>query len=300
MTKRPVIEHYLDLKRFERAKRDLRPLVGLINRSGGEYSLQLRKNYFNIYYQGNSLAKVILNKNGTYSTEIHKQFLRDNILKKLEQYSKKTTSESSDYVCFRIEPKKFYQFFQSKNLKSLSARIRAVGNGEEITFEQALITDNPPSKTFIIIDRQVADHKNKAQMDLLALRRDSEDKPFYFVVIEVKLGRNPELHEKVGNQLSGYVDHIKEYMQDYVTCYKENYRQKKELGLFDSSLPDEIEIDEDEKTVAGLIVVGSYSQLAKQALGNLCQKIKKNRWDINVQQMRNEIKLDNRSYCEEP
>ena len=124
-----VIERYLDTKRFEGVKRDLPPLVGLINRSGGEYSLQLRENYFNIYYQGNSLARVKPNKNGTYSAEIHRKFLRDDILERLERYSEITTRKSSNYVCFRIEPREFYQFFQSKNLKSLSARIRAVGNG---------------------------------------------------------------------------------------------------------------------------------------------------------------------------
>ena len=293
-----VIERYLDTKRFERVKRDLPPLVGLINRSGGEYSLQLRENYFNIYYQGNSLARVKPNKNGTYSAEIHRKFLRDDILERLERYSKITTRKSSNYVCFRIEPREFYQFFQSKNLKSLSARIRAVGNGEEITFEQVLITDNPPSKKFIIIDRQVADHVNKAQIDLLALRRDSENKPFHFLIIELKLGRNHELYEKVGIQLSGYVDHIKKHMSDYVDCYKKNYQQKKQLGLFDSNLPSEIEIDQD--TVDGLIVVGGYSQLAEKALLSLCLKIKENRWNIKVQQIRNEIKLDNRSYCVEP
>jgi len=298
-----VIKRYLDPKRFENARRELPPLVGLINRSGGEYSLQLRENYFNIYYQGNSLAKVIPNKNGTYSAEIHKEFLQldrpDRILEKLEQYSKKNTRKNSDYICFsRIKPGDFHRFFQKDHLKRLSARIRAVGNGEEITFEQVLITDNPPQKEFIIIDRQVADHKNKAQMDLLALKRASADKPFHFLVIEVKLGRNPELHEKVGRQLNEYMDHIRKYIKDYVTCYKETYRQKKELGLFGSSLPNDIEIDED--TVEGLIVVGGYSGLAEQALRNLCQKIEEKRWDIKVQQMRNEIKTDNRSYCEEP
>jgi len=93
-----VIERYLDTKRFERVKRDLPPLVGLINRSGGEYSLQLRENYFNIYYQGNSLARVKPNKNGTYSAEIHRRFLRDDILERLERYSKKTTRKSSNYA----------------------------------------------------------------------------------------------------------------------------------------------------------------------------------------------------------
>jgi len=301
-----IIERYLDTKRFERAKRDLPPLVGLINRSGGEYSLQLRENYFNIYYQGNSLAKVIPNKNGTYTAEIHEQFLQldkpDKILRKLKQYSSinensQNAKGKSKYVIFKIHPGKLYHFFQSNHLKALSSNIRERGYGEEITFEQVLITDNPPSEKFIIIDRQVADHKNKAQMDLLALERASVDKPFHFIVIEVKLGKNPELHEKVGEQLNGYVKHIKKHMKDYIACYKENYRQKKRLGLFGFSPPNDIEIDEN--TVEGLIVVGGYSGLAKKALTNLCHNIKENRWDIKAQQMRNEIKIDNEAYCGE-
>ena len=311
-----IIERYLKVRSqnpemWKQTKKDLKPLVGLINRSGGEYSLQPREDYFNIYYQGNSLAKVIPNKHGTYSARIHKEFLQldepDKILKKLKQYSSiNETSPNAKgkrkYVIFRIHPGKLYHFFQSNHLKALSSNIRAVHSGEEITFEQVLITDNPPSEKLIIIDRQVADHKNKAQMDLLALERASVDKPFHFVVIEVKLGKNTELHEKVGEQLNGYVKHIKKHMKDYIACYKENYRQKKQLGLFDPfdhCLPDEIEINTDEKTVEGLIVVGGYSGLAKKALTNLCHNIKENRWDIKVQQMRNEIKIDKRSYCEE-
>lgn len=302
MAVRRVIERYLDPDRFERAKTDLKPLVRIINNYYGEYSLQLRENNFNIYYQGNSLAKVTPNKNGSYSAEIHEKFLTDRILENLKKYSvvKKTTGKKSYYVRFTIQPRNFHQFFQKNHLKSLSSRIRAVDHGEEIKLEQVLITDNPPSRKFIIIDRQVADHRNKAQMDLLVLSRDSEDKPFHFLIIEVKLGRNPELHGKVGSQLNGYVQHIREYIKDYVTCYKENYRQKRQLGLFSSNLPDKIEIAEDKNTVEGLIVVGGYSQIGKQALQDFRQKIKQEKWDIKVQQMRREIRLDNRSDCQEP
>jgi len=286
-----VIERYLELgaDRWEKTKQGLKRLVRLINGSGEEYSLQLRKNYFNVYYQGNSLSKVIPNRNGTYTAEIHKKFAQGETLKKLERYSvnkpSQKATDSSEHIRFTIRTQNFHQFFQRSNVNSLSSRIRAVHNGEEITFEQVLITDNPPSERFIIIDRQVADHVNRAQIDLLALRRDSVDKPFHFLVIEVKLGRNPELRDKVGRQLNGYVDHIRKYMKDYVTCYKKNYRQKKELGLFDPGLPNEVEIDEDEKTVEGLIVPCGYSQLAEQALGNLRQKIEQNQWDIRVKQM---------------
>ena len=302
-----IIKRYLELgaDRWERAKKDLQRLVRLINNSGGEYSLQLRENYFNIYYQGNSLAKVIPNRKGTYTARIHERFLTDRILDTLKKYSvvKKTTGERSPYVHFTIQPQNLHQFFQRSNINSLSSKIREVHSGEEVTFEQVLITDNPPSENFIIIDRQVADHKNKAQMDLLALERASVDKPFHFLVIEVKLGRNPELREKVGSQLNWYVDHIREYMKDDVDCYKENYRQKKELGLFDpfdTCLPNEIAIDKDKKTVEGLIVVGGYSGLADKALRNLCQEIREKRWDIKLQRMRNKIEIDNKSYCDEP
>lgn len=287
-----IIERYLKLSadKWEKIKKDLQRLVKLINDSKGEYSLQLRENYFNVYYQGNSLSKVIPNRNGTYTAEIHERFLTDRILKNLKKYSviKKTTGKKSDYVRFTIQPQNLHQFFQRSNINSLSSKIRAVHSGEEITFEQALITDNPPSKNFIIIDRQVADHRSKAQMDLLALNRDSVDRPFHFMVIEVKLGRNPELHGKVGKQLNDYMKHIGIYIKDYAKCYKENYRQKKELGLFnpfDHRLPKEIEIDEDKKTVEGLVYACGYSQLAEQALQNLRQKIEEKQWNIKVQQM---------------
>ena len=289
MVKRSVIKRYLDIDKMERAKRDFPLLVRIINNSGGECNLQLREDYFNIYYQGNSLAQVKPNKNGTYTASIHEKFAQDETLKKLERYSVNKPSQCdgnhSKYVRFNIYSKNLHQFFQRNNMDSLSSRIRKVHNGEEITFEQVLITDNPPSERFIIIDRQVADNDNRAQIDLLALKRDSVDEPFHFLVIEVKLGRNLELREKVGGQLSGYVNHIRKHIKDYCDCYKENYRQKKELGLFDSSLPDTIDINAREETVNGMVVVCGYSQLADQAISNLRQKIAENKWDIKVEQM---------------
>jgi hypothetical protein len=291
MEQKMVIRRYfeLDADRWEKTKRYLLPLVRLINNSGGEYSLQLREGYFNIYYQGNSLARVTPNKNGTYTASIHEKFAQGETLKKLERYSVNKPSQHagnhSRYVYFNIRPQNLRQFFQRSNINSLSSRIQAVHNGEEITFEQALITDNLPSENFVIIDRQVADHVSRAQIDLLALRRDTTDNPFHFLLIEVKLGRNPELYEKVGRQLSGYVDHIRKYIKDYVACYKENYRQKRELGLFDSSLPDTIDIDAEEETVEGMVVVCGYSQLGVQAIANLSQKMVENKWDFKVNQM---------------
>lgn len=204
MIRHPVIRRYLDPEKFEMVKRDSPALVKLINESGGEYSFQLRENYFNIYYQGNSLAKVVPNKSGKYSVEIHRKFVEGSVLTKLERYSVNSRSSGSR-VRFVVRPANLRQFFRRSNMDSLSSKIRGVQYGEEITFEQMLITDNPASRKLIIIDRQVADHASKAQIDLLALRRNSEDNPFHFQVIEVKLGRNKELVENVGWQLNQYV-----------------------------------------------------------------------------------------------
>ncbi|MEE8362707.1 MAG: hypothetical protein V3S18_01410, partial [Dehalococcoidia bacterium] len=106
---------------------------------------------------------------------------------------------------------------------------------------------------------------------------------FHFVVIEVKLGSNPELRRKVGKQLSAYVSHVREHIRDYVECYRENYRQKRLIGLLRGDLPDEIEVEE---RVEGLVVTGGYSQLAEAARCAL-----QSEFDIRVQVMSNTLDL---------
>jgi len=291
--RRLVIERYLKQDRdlWERTKKELRPLVRLINSSSGEYSLQLREDYFNIYYQGNSVAKVEPNRNGTYTVSIHRKFVGpkpEQLLEQLDKYSlsKHTTDPkpTNEYFRFRIKAHDLRAFFQRSHLDRISSKIRAVHNGEEITMEQVIVTDNPPSHDFVIIDRQVADHSNWSRIDLLALKRDPTTE-FHFVVIEVKLGRNPELCEKAGEQVSNYVRHIRKNMKDYIDCYQRNYSQKKELGLFSEDMPDSIKINSDLASVEGIVVAIGYSQLAQKNIEILDTAIKTNGWDITVRQM---------------
>jgi len=290
---KPVIERYLKQvgDRWEKTKGELRPLVRLINSSSGEYSLQLRDDYFNIYYQGNSVAKVEPNKNGTYIASIHREFVGakpEHLLEQLDEYSlnKHTTDleSTNKYFRFRIKARDLSAFFQRSHLNRISSKIRAVHNGEEITMEQVIVTDNEPSRDFIIIDRQVADHSNWSRIDLLALKRDPTNK-FHFVVIEVKLGRNPELCEKAGEQVSNYVQRIRDNMDAYIACYQLNYCQKKDLGLFKEDMPDCIEINTDTASVKGLVVAIGYSQLAQKNIKSLNTAIERNGWNITVRQM---------------
>ena len=273
---------------WEAIKKDLKPLVILINNSNEEYNLQIRRDCFNIYYQGNSIAQVTPKKrNWTYVVRIHKKFVSDDMCRKLEacSLSKKLGKE---YISFSVQSNNLHRFFQRNHLDRISGQIRKVHNGEEITMEQVIVTDNPPSPDFFIIDRQVADHLNWARIDLLALKR-AEIGKYHFVVFELKLGRNPELREKAGRQVSDYVKHIREHIDDYAYCYQKNYLQKKQLGLFDNTdnpMPDSILIDREPSSVEGIVAAGGYSQLARKNIEQLHGAIQENGWDIQVKQMR--------------
>jgi hypothetical protein len=266
----------------------LKPVVKLINNSNEEYNLQIRQDSFNIYYQGNSVAQVTPQKrNWTYAVKIHKKFISSDMMGKLETCSFKK-QYSKEHITFYVLSNNLYRFFQRNHLDRISGQIRKVHNGEEITMEQVIVTDNPPNPYFFIIDRQVADHLNWARIDLLALKRGDTGR-YHFVVIEIKLGRNPELREKAGKQVNDYVQHIRKHIHDYVTCYQKNYEQKKQLGLFDNGgnhMPDSIIIDCDEDSVEGVVVAGGYSQLAEKNIEQLYSAIQKNGWNIKVKQMR--------------
>jgi hypothetical protein len=54
----PIIRRYFSDDIFNVIKDDFAFLVKKVIESGFEYDLQLRDNYFNIYYKGNSLGKV--------------------------------------------------------------------------------------------------------------------------------------------------------------------------------------------------------------------------------------------------
>ncbi len=271
---------------WEAMKRDLKPVVRLVNDSSGEYDLQIRKDCFNLYYQGNSVAHVTPRTNHTYSIRIHEKFVADGIQEKLEQYSS-STRVTDRYATFSVKGKDLHPFLQRKHLNSISAQIRKVHNGEEITMEQVIVTDNPPTPDSFIIDRQIADHLTRARVDLLALRR-AETGLYHFVVFEIKLGRNPELREKAGRQVSTYVTHIGQHIGDYAYCYEKNYEQKRQLGLFDSApiaMPDRIQIGQKPDDVEGIVVAGGYSQLAKKNIEKLHGAIQRHGWDIRVRSM---------------
>jgi len=262
-----MIKRYFSSKVLISMKKDFDFLFPMLDNFFGEVDFSIRDNYFNLYYKGNSLAKVRLKRNGFYSVSISNKFFQNSKVKKDNRFSLHLKSSGENTIA-ELPPKLLYPFFQRTYINDLCSQIRIVNNGEEIEFEQSIITDNIDNPAFFIIDRQITETTLKRKrIDLLALKRLSETH-YRFVVVEVKLGKNKDLKQAVVGQLADYIAHIKANINEFADCYEKNYSQKQYLGLIHPPLPSGL-ISIDRKEAEGMIVVGSYSKIAKSLMSTL-------------------------------
>ena len=207
-----VISRYLSPGTLEAVKRDLGFLIEKIKQSGFEYGLQIRDDYLNLYYKGNSLGKISYCKSkDLYEVRIHRKFaegIGETALKRFKH------SPEKEYFVFTIAGKQLHPLFSSRNLLLMGQRVKEVQFQEEIVFEQMLLTDNVDGDDLIIIYRQVVDRNNSTKMDLLAVKRNGAGH-YQFCILEVKLGNNVELREKVFSQLTGYIERIEKNLEGY-------------------------------------------------------------------------------------
>jgi hypothetical protein len=265
-----------------RIKADFDFLIKRILESEFEYDLQLRHNSFNLYYKGKSLGKVSYSrKYDRYGISIHNKYV-DDIIRKRFKYRK----QRKDYLNFELQKKELYPFYRLRNLKIMSNNVRKIFFQEEVTFEQMIMTDNVDREDFIIIDRQIVEAGMR--MDLLALEK-KEGADYQFCVIEVKLGNNREPGKRIINQIEGYVALIEKHFKECKEGYEKNFKQKKELGLFDKN---QYVRNLDVNIVSGVsraLVIGGYSGLAKIMI----KELKKIDPSIRICQLKNIIDLSN-------
>jgi len=275
-----VISRYLTQETYEAVKRDFGFLVNKIDQSGYEYDLQIRDNYMNLYYKGNSLGKISYRKSeDQYEVRIHRKFA-EGIGSEINRFK---NSQEKEYLLFTLASKELHPFFSTRNLLLMGQKVKKVGFQEEIVFEQMLMADNARREDLIIIDRQVVDRNSSTKMDLLALKKKDPGN-YQFCILEVKLGNNPELKGEVFTQLSGYIARIEDHFQAYKECYEKNVKQKQGIGL----LPVEINVTIVED-VLGFVVVGGYSGIGEQSIKELKGK---HLDDIKVLHMKNVIDLN--------
>ena len=271
------------MENLDRMKKDFKFLIKMIQQKDyiGEFDLALRYNYFNIYYQGNSLAKIDFCKDEKYKITVNNKFFdgtsaqRDNRFKPI----KKKDSFEID-----LDKKLLHPFFQKKYINEFVSNIRKVNYSEELVREQAIITDNLDREEIIFIDRQIMGSSFPGRLDLLAIQQVEETK-YSFLVIEVKLGNNRELKNDVAKQLKKYSAHIDNNFNNFKACYEKQYKQKKYIGLIGIPNYKEIEIV---RPVKEMIVSLGYSGIGRIKIDQL----RKNYPDLDIRTMNYHIDIN--------
>ena len=269
MAKKGVITRYFSPACLAKVQNELGFLVARVQNSQDELAMLLRDGYFNIYCRGNSIAKVNVGAHSDYKLEIHPKFVTGT-LDSDTRFSSRLKS-SGAYLSISLVPEELEFAFHAEYIAKWCGNVKKVGYSEELAFEQKLIADNPPCQEYMIVDRQIADRDWRRAMDLMALRIN-EDNSYLFEVIEVKMGKNPELlNGEVAGQLQEYVDHLQKHICDYQACYKKNVRQQRLLGLLPGNPDSPLEIGTE---VRGVVVACGNSESTKLAVDKLRRKFK--------------------------
>jgi hypothetical protein len=273
------VQRSLDRNLLTPFLKDFAFLFKRICQSQGELDLRLRRNAFNLYYRGCSLAKVEMKMSGEgkvgYKVLVNNRFAAHVFsgdsrfsLQPAKTIEDEQSGEPERYLVFSLDSKSLHPFFQRKYLDSLESNITKANYGEEIGFEQMLITDNLNREELIVIDRQVTGGTLQSKrLDLLALERVGGIR-YRFLALELKLGRNKELAGKVAEQLRSYVESLTQGFDEWKRCYEECYRQLRATGVFGQPSHKEIEII---RPVRGRVIVMGYSQAGQAAVRELRQ-----------------------------
>lgn len=183
-----------------------------------DLDLEIRENYLNIYYKGNSLLKLV-EVNGRYKVEIHKKFLTGLAVPPF-------LSDTETTMLFL------------QQLPYLKENIVKYGKSSlEIEYEQMIIRANnlePRNNSeYFIIDRQYATQVGR--FDLTGFvwprnkRRQGQEVPLCFM--EIKFALNPDIQE-VHEQLARYYAAINADATTLANEAETIFKQKLDLGLF--------------------------------------------------------------------
>lgn len=260
-----VIRRYLTEDQWK-SRKDLKFLADFARRSNGELDFFLRQNRISLYHKGNHVCTVSFRPHrDRYQVSFTNRFLE--IAELVEERRGKScikgclaTEKPSGTYLKGLDSGELRRVLDIELIETIMAAIRYHDYGGEISFEQLLMTQNPPTPEFMVLDRQVSDSGLKRKrMDVLAIRRVGKiGNKYRFCIIEIKLGHNRDLDGKVLDQLDAYVKHIqgnKQVAQDYKECYEYQYKQLKWFKVIKGhGLPDAINIKTDR--IHKMVVVG--------------------------------------------
>jgi hypothetical protein len=187
-----------------------------------DLNLEIRENYINVYYKGNSLLK-LTETAFRYKAEIHAKYLDGLTLP--PEYTKENISQFLDAIPL------------------LKHNIVRYGKRSiEIEYEQMIIRANNyeyhNNTEYFIVDRQYAIPEGRLDLTGVFWRRDNRqnNRQAQVCLMEVKYALNPDIGE-VHAQLQRYYDGIAPLAPQFAGEMQTVFRQKLDLGLYNQSAP---------------------------------------------------------------
>jgi hypothetical protein len=184
-----------------------------------DLDLQIRANYLNIYYKGNSLLKLSEIKPGEYRTQVHDKFLRGCSIPEA-LIDDRTTSI----------------FIQT--IPYLKENILKYGRSSiETEYEQMIIranNDEPRNNCeYFITDRQYAGPSERFDLTGFYWSRNKRRRGdiVFPCLIEIKYGLNPDIQD-VHKQLNRYYEFVACNPAAVAQEAEMVFKQKLEMGLF--------------------------------------------------------------------
>ncbi len=201
-------------------------------KSDNTLDIEIRENYFNIYYRGGNASKITEFSEDTYEFHFDKNYFTSNSI--LQAESIPLINLETDWKEYFPIIKQGMDFFFTKNPK------------EEREFQQLVVRENnyssiANSTDYFILDIEYDDHRN-ARFDMVAIEWESaassrkllkEYMP-RLAVIEMKYGDGALKgtagllkHIEDFNQFISHVDEVEAFKAEMITILQ----QKRELGL---------------------------------------------------------------------
>ena len=189
-------------------------------REDHELDLEIRDNYINVYYKGNSLLKLTESIAGRYQVEIHEKF-----------------TEGLVIPSGLVDPETTRRFLDAIPLLKQNT-LKHGKRSLEIEYEQMIIRANnyePRNNSeYFVVDRQYTFSAGRFDLTGIFWDRNHRKKgqEVAMCLMEVKCALNQDMAE-VHNQLSRYYEAIEPRAASIAEEGERIFRQKLELGLYD-------------------------------------------------------------------
>jgi len=233
-----ILKRFFDPKAFIKLKEEFTFLINSIKANKDELSITLGNNHIALYFHGISFVKIEFSIFGEYEVMIPKSLFPDS-LRDNKQFNFR---ESASNYFAELNVPLLQELLNESGLEQFKEKIKPSSLPETILFPHKLIQANKNRNDFIILDRFVTDGDLKGKrMDMIAVSKNND--MYSLTILQSCLSTEGGTESASAGKLQNFMQNVKRHVEDYKINFKENYKQRYELGLYDSSFPNTIDIN---------------------------------------------------------